>query len=185
VTIVAIVTGLSGVGKSRLLNQVMGKLRGQLLLASDLIANELLRRGERSVSHDKLREFDIAENQKMLVEGFDRRADRGADLIVLDAHVVIDTPLGLEPIPIEVFSNIEPSLIVFVEDDPEHILKHRTDDKTRRRPYRDASTLREQQTAAKSVAAGIAEALGIHFHVVRSGDAAALECALRTPDCAP
>ncbi|MEQ8396443.1 AAA family ATPase [Thalassobaculum sp.] len=179
--IVAIVTGISGVGKSRLLAKVMRKSQGQLLVASDLIADELSMRGERAVSRDKLRELDITKNQRMFAAGFARRADRTTDLIVLDAHVVIDTPRGLEPMSADVFLNIGANLIVFVEDEPERILKHRIKDKTRQRPVRDLDTLREQQTLAKSVAAGIAKNLEIDFHVISSGDVAALKDVLRTP----
>lgn len=168
--VVAVVTGLSGVGKTWLLKQVMDEMPGQLLSASRLISEEMDRQGIEPIGHDELRELDIDANQKALVEGFRRSIDRDTQLIVLDAHIVIDTPKGLIFISSDVFAEIDPSLFIFVEDDPARIVKHRTDDGSRKRPYRDASTLSQQQKLAKCAASQIAAELGARFQAICAGD---------------
>lgn len=177
--VVAIVTGISGVGKSRLLKDVMRQMPGQLLVASDIIADEMALQGIGSVSHDKLRELNIEKNQDLLTSGFSRKADLLADLIVLDSHVVIDTPRGLIPISPDVFSKIGANRIIFIEDLPERIFLHRAKDNSRVRPFRNIEALREQQAVAKSQAHNLARTLRADFFCINSEDNGALQHALR------
>lgn len=177
---VAIVTGISGVGKSWLLARVMSKQSGQLLSASSLISDELERRVDRNNHQDRLRERDIDDNQELLISGFMNVVDCTQELIVLDAHVVIDTPTGLQTVGAEIFSSLNSSLIVFVEGDPEQILQQRDKDNKRIRPQRDIETLRSQQTRAKLAASQIAEKLQIPLHIILSGDTASLQNTLES-----
>lgn len=168
--VIAIVTGVSGVGKSWLLQRVVADVPAQVLSAGRLIAEEMSQQAVESDSYDELRAGDIGENQKALVAGFRRKLDQDKPIVLLDAHVVIDTPTGLEIIPSAVFADIDPSMFVFIEDDPVQILRHRSADPSRRRPQRDLATLTEQQAKAKSVAKNIASALAIPCHILMAGN---------------
>lgn len=177
--LVAIVTGLSGVGKTWLLKLIMDEVPGQFLSASHLISEEMNRQGIELAGHDQLRKMDIEANQNALAEGFRRSIDHDACLIVLDAHVAIDTPKGLTFIPSEIFAGINPSLFIFIEDDPAEIFRHRASDKSRKRPFRNVNTLSQQQTLTKDAASQIAAELGVPFHAIPAGDSRRLRDLLK------
>ena len=173
-------SGLSGVGKTWLLERVMKTVPGQLLSASSLIKQELNRLYPERVYHDDLRKLDIAANQRALIVGFNRNADPDVDLVVVDAHVVIDTPKGLEFIPRDVFDGLTPSLFIFVEGSPETISRNRLQDISRNRPFRDANALALQQSQALSAARQIATDLSVPFHTIQAGDMEGLTALLMT-----
>lgn len=115
---IVVVAGISGVGKSWMLDQAFGSANVQILSASELISAEIGRNADFiSVAHDQLRERDIDANQRALSDGFARSIDLTASAVALDAHVAIDTPKGLTFIPAEVFERIGPDLMVFVSGD--------------------------------------------------------------------
>jgi adenylate kinase len=168
--VLAIISGLSGVGKTWLLQRAMKTVPGQLLSASRLIEQELNRVYPEPVEHDDLRKLDIAANQEALVAGFVRTVDPDVDIVVLDAHVAIDTPRGLEFVPKEVFARLTPSLLIFIEDHPEAILRHRSQDRARNRPFRDVEALALQQSQALAAARQVAKDLMVPFYTIQAGD---------------
>lgn len=173
---VVVVTGISGVGKSWMLKRAFGSANVQVLSASDLISEEIKKKAEiEPVPKDQLRERDISANQRSLSDGFARSIDPTASVVLLDAHVVIDTPSGLTLIPSEVFKLIGPDLIVFVSGDAEKISVQRSNDLTRRRPRRSPTELSLQQTIAHDRAAELAQHLGVSFATVKAGDIGALK----------
>lgn len=178
--VVAIISGLSGVGKTWLLQRAMRTTAGQLLSASRLIRQELNRLYLEPIEHDDLRKLDITANQKALVAGFAQTVDPDVDLVVLDAHVVIDTPKGLEFVPREVFAALTPSLFIFIEDSPEVILKNRSQDKTRKRPFRDVEALALLQSQALAATRQIATDLRVPFYTIPAGDVEGLTALLMT-----
>jgi adenylate kinase len=176
--VVAIVTGLSGVGKTWLLQHVMKMVPGKLLSASRLIEQELNRSRSEPVRHDDLRTLDITTNQEALVMGFARAAEHVDGLVVLDAHVVIDTPNGLEFVPYYVFSKLTPSLFIFINDNPQAILQRRLRDGARSRPFRDVEDLARQQSQALAAAGQIAADLSLPFYITPAGDVEGLTALL-------
>ena len=168
--VIAVVMGLSGVGKSWLLQRVSDRVQMQVLSAGNLIAEQIAGDRKDQVVYDELRARDVKSNQRALKAGFEKRLDSEAQVVVLDAHVMIDTPEGLEIIPSDVFRGIGASLIVFLEDDPSRILHHRSQDVSRKRPRRDLDTLRIQQEVAREAAQAVASNLGVRCHILRAGD---------------
>ena len=167
---VGIVVGISGVGKTQLLEKIRVALPMQVLSASSLIRCSLAQTDEQFASQDDLRTRDIDENQAALLEAFKRRVDPNKTLIILDAHVTIDTPEGLSHISSNIFREIDPDFIVFVEDDPRRIHRNRECDTSRSRPERSVDFLANQQEIAISAARNIAEDLSIPIHFVNGGD---------------
>lgn len=168
--VIAVVTGLSGVGKSWLLKNAQKREPMQVLSAGNLIAEQLKGGQPKSVAYDGLREQNIEANQRALELGFTQHLDPKSELVILDAHVVIDTPNGLNVIKTGVFSNIGASLVIFIEEEPSRILQYRSQDMSRKRPRRDQHTLTAQQKVAKERAQMIALELGVPWHVLRAGD---------------
>ena len=102
---IVVVAGVSGVGKTWMLNCAMEGVEGQVLSASTLIVNELNRSSHwKTVEQDQLGELDINANQRALSLGFKRSIDPKASMIILDAHVVIDTIDGMTYISHEVLN---------------------------------------------------------------------------------
>lgn len=180
--VIAIVTGLSGVGKSWLLKNAQKLEPMQVLSAGSLIAEQLNADQPQSVEYDGLREQDIEANQRALGRGFLQHLDPRSQLVILDAHVVIDTPDQLEYIKTVVFSEIGVSLIIFLEDDPSRIVQNRLQDTLRKRPLRDKNSIKAQQDIAKERAQMIAAELGVPWHILRAGDLEGLLDILLTRD---
>lgn len=180
---VVIVTGVSGVGKSSLLNKVAKRVPIQVLSAGRLILDEINRRQNRTVSYDDLRTLDIAANQEALGAAFERVQDPNSDMTVLDAHVVVDTPNGVIPIDAAVFQKVRAALMVFLEIEPEKLFKNRQSDLLRNRPLRDIKTLGRQQIEAKASAKAIADKLGIPFIALQSASPDDLIKVLTPKEC--
>ncbi|WP_133675856.1 ATP-binding protein [Aquamicrobium defluvii] len=162
--VVALV-GLSGVGKSTLLEDARRRLVFEHLRASDLIKEERKQRQGKPAAHDLLREGNIDDNQALLVSGFKRHAPEKG-LIVLDGHTIIDTPNGLVEILPSVFSAIDVSRFVVLVDDVEKIAIRRASDNRRSRPSRSPEELAEHQEQSVLAAYRAALALRVPLFIV-------------------
>jgi adenylate kinase len=157
--------GLSGVGKSTLLTRLKSVVQMQILQASALIKEARTSTEGGALTLDKLRAANLDENQRLLIQGFARRVDPAAHLVLLDCHTVIETPGELIRIDPHVFAAMEVTAMVFLEDEPEAIVRRRKNDATRQRPAATAQELGLVQTEAMRHARAIVEALSIPLYV--------------------
>lgn len=131
----------------------------QILSASTLIRDSLTKTEEQLTSQDHLRARNIDDNQAALLEAFNRHIDPDKTLVILDAHVVIDTPHGLVHIGSDLFREMDPDFMVFVKDEPRKIHRNRERDVSRTRPERSVDSLAKHQeiaiAAARDIAVGI------------------------------
>ncbi len=137
----------------------------QILQAGALIKEARAWKDGQNLTLDALREVDLDENQSLLAQGFARRIDRAASLIVLDCHTVIETTGGLVRIDPRVFVPMNVRAMVFLEDEPEEIAQRRRNDATRQRP--STQDLRSVQAEARRQACTITAALNIPLFVHR------------------
>lgn len=140
--------GISGVGKSTLLNSLTECLEFQHLQASQLIKTSKEKLTNEQFETDELRTVDIQDNQTLLVEGFNNARDAQASLVVIDGHTLIDAPSGLVVISPTVFQGMGVTSFIFLSDNPNNIFERRKMDKSRNRPFRTPEQLEEQQEVA-------------------------------------
>jgi adenylate kinase len=126
-------------------------------------------RRNKPIDHDLLRSENIDENQALLISGFLRHAPKEG-LIILDGHVIIDTPSGLIEISPSVFLAIGVSRFLVLIDRIENIVSRRSLDAQRKRPKRTAAELAEQQEKSVLAAYRAALTLGIPLHILPLSD---------------
>jgi len=164
--------GLSGVGKSRLISSIQDDIEFQTLSASNLIKAEK----EVGTDHDDLKNHDIKDNQRLLIDGFKRaKANNNQDITVLDGHTIIETPNGLIEISSDVFKEIGIKHFIFLVEDPEIILERRAKDSSRKRSVASLAELVEYQRRALEITTKIALELRVPVTVITSDNVLTLE----------
>jgi adenylate kinase len=176
---VVAVLGISGVGKTTMVSTFTRhhpwahSVRASALLneAVEITDTEALRTASASVIHA---------NQDRLTSAFSELRRRHPDRhIIFDGHSLIDNDKGLVIVPPATFVKLAPNLIVFLEEDANTILARRLADVDRVRPRRSAEEIAAHQYAAKEVALEYGATLTIPCLIIRSGDSATFEAALK------
>lgn len=162
------VVGISGVGKSTFLFELQKTVRFQLLTASSLIKDQKRAIEQGSLTSEELRLANIGDNQLLLVDGFHRKRDIGAEIVVLDGHTVVDTPNGLIEISSDIFNKIGIETFIFLMERPELIADRRAGDSDRTRPNLSVEKLQQHQNLALTVAARAALTMRVPLIVITS-----------------
>lgn len=157
--------GLSGVGKSTMLRQLLNHIDFQHLQASEIIKTAKSQKTRVDTS-DQLRFRNIDENQAILINEFWDRVDRQKKFVVLDGHSIIDTPDGIKEIDPRVFEELSLSHVIFLADNPSAIYLRRGNDITRNRPPREERELGYQQNIALISAWKISIHVGVPLSIV-------------------
>jgi len=164
-------TGISGVGKTSFLSKLAALMTFQHITGGSLIAAA---RAVTSDRRDTMRYANLDENQRLLVEGFSLVRDPGAELIIMDGHVVIDSGEGLIKISSDVFKALDVKAMLHLEADPPRLAQNRSRDTSRSRPRYDSEILKMHQDMSRRHARSIAESLRIDFHIVEHDDVSTL-----------
>jgi adenylate kinase len=143
--VVIVVCGISGVGKTwRVADALRSLPHAVTWTASEIIGTE--RQNQDTEYLRSLPTDEINRSQEMLVAGFGRRlAAQDCDLVLLDAHSVIDSAAGLHDIPVDVFRRLTPRGFVHLSDFVESIHQRRRNDHKKQRPDRTLSELEVHQ----------------------------------------
>lgn len=144
------VFGLSGVGKSTLINQVINTKPS---LAVSANAGALIQQGRSdAIEKEALRKLpfdEISRNQLFLIKELQRfSAKVNQPAILLDGHCIIDNDHELVPIPSNIIARLELSAIVFVWETAGTIVRRRSDDPSRKRPLLSAHEIARHQKFA-------------------------------------
>ena len=170
--------GLSGSGKTTLIESVASRYSYIHLSASDLIKKQKEESGKTATS-EQLRKSDIDDNQLQFVKAFEAQAGKSSDPILLDCHTLIDTPTGVQYVPISTFAAINITRMVFLSVEPGRLLERRLADTSRTRPQRSLIELSKQQESALLMATEISINLNIPFDSVEHEPQNELELILR------
>jgi adenylate kinase len=179
--IVIAICGLSGVGKTYLINRFLSANAH----ATRLSAGAVIAEARNTTDPEFLRQLPVDEldlSQELLIAGLPRAIkDANSSLLLLDAHTVIDNGSDdMYVVANEVFTALRPDGIIHVEADPAAIARQREADRERARPHRTAEILSQQQTLSARRAQEIADALGVWFKRVESGDFHTFEESLKS-----
>lgn len=155
------ITGISGVGKTTFLKALSLHIKFQHLTASDIIKDQKQHVSSMCVSSEELRLANIDDNQKLLINGFNRLKDPNVRLVIVDGHTIIDTPNGLVTVERAVFEGLEIDQFIFLKEKPEIIFERRRKDLSRTRPQIEVHLIDEHQHKALAVAREYAETMGL------------------------
>lgn len=159
-----IIAGLSGVGKSYLMKQLLAVNPHCV----NFSAGTLLKRGMQAQDRDALRLLGadkVLANQQILAEELnkERKQLNNTHTILLDAHMLIDGDEEEIELPLEVFERFKPACFAILTEDVDTLAKRREADATRSRPVRDVVTLKKQQERSIALARQYAEVMGVPF----------------------
>lgn len=168
---IVVIAGLSGVGKSYLIDQLKYGANNFVSFS----AGTLIKKQRSGMSRDELRLLDeegIIQNQYLLIKQLLEEIEdvEKGKTILFDAHMLIDTDDGIIEIPLEVFSKINPSQFIFLHAEPEVILERRSKDISRSRPKRTQKELRSQQDRALSLAIDYSSRLNVPILAAASSE---------------
>lgn len=153
------VLGISGVGKTSLLNGLQKQISFIHLQASELVKEEIALTNKIKLTPEQLRTMSIIDNQTLLLNSFKKRTLALDGLVILDGHSVVDTPNGLVEIPTSVFAEMNINRLIVLHDLPSEIANRRRADQHRKRPTRTADELAYQQSQSLIAASKVALAL--------------------------
>ena len=160
------VAGVSGVGKTTFVRSLSGIVDFQHLTASEIIKDQKRYFGAQAVSSEELRNADIGDNQRMLIDGFHRLKSPSKKLIIIDGHTIIESPAGLVEIEVPVFMGLGVDQFIFLMEQPQEIMKRRQQDLRRTRPAIEVSKIEELQKKSREVTEKISKKLGVPTSVV-------------------
>lgn len=174
-----LVFGISGVGKTRLIQRA----KEQLMPALTWRASEMIGEARQISNSEDLRRLPVNElqaSQELIVTGFTARRRANPDeLVILDAHSVIDADSGLLEIEIDVVARLYPAGLIHVADTAAHIQQRRDADLAHPRPARNVVQLDYYQKRSLDMCRRYSEALLVPLVEVISGDEQAFVRAVR------
>ena len=165
--------GISGVGKSSLIQRVMDQLPYESLhLQAGTLIKEAI---PEQVTSDSLRtaaSSEIQANQEILIEGYQNKLEskKHVPVVIFDGHSIIDNDREIIEIPPSVIQRLNLHCLAFVKEDPENICHHRILDTSRNRPSRSINKLRDVQEQALAVCQRYCQELNLPLHVISSSD---------------
>ncbi len=163
-----LVTGISGVGKTHLLEQFLRRHPSFVRLG----ASALLHRARHNI--DNLDTASAAENQRFLMQALTNAMHEARPRTLVDGHAVIETRNGVYEVPDMVVVSLRPQLIATVFDEDEASLENRRRQKGRQ----SFLPLSQLQTAEIERSRRWSKVLEVPFALVRSGAVEDFEYAL-------
>lgn len=159
---IAVVTGMPGVGKTTVLNKALEKLDSYEVVN---FGDEMLKHAvERNLvkNRDEIRKLSLELQKEIQRTAAKNIAERGKEKnIIVDTHCTIKTPRGYLPgLPKWVLEELQPEIIVIVDADAGEIASRRAGDETRERDAESIDEIKEQQMMNMCMAAGYAVLTG-------------------------
>ncbi|MFB6182737.1 MAG: adenylate kinase, partial [Candidatus Nanohaloarchaea archaeon] len=177
---VNIITGLSGVGKSTVLEEA-------LKLADE--EYKLINYGDRMLqtakdegivnSRDELKDLGAAKQKEVQKKAAKSIvADSEESNVIVDTHAAIKTPQGYLPgLPRWTIENLDPEKIIMIDASAEEIYSRSTSDTDRDREHNSPEEIAEYKEIAKKMAAAGSVLTGAYFQIIENPDKGAEQAA--------
>lgn len=172
---IVIVGGVPGVGKTTVINHALyfAKAEGLevVILVYGSVMMEIAKRDYNVQDRDELRNLSPEIQKEIQKRAAMRIAERARGKIaIVDTHYTIKTSAGsfLQGIPQWVSDELNPSLLVIIETDPDEIIQRRSVDESRHRDLDTTSVLFEHQLINKTVASSICQKTGALLAVIKN-----------------
>ena len=165
---VYVVAGLSGVGKSSVVNYALSKVKEvKRVNFGDAILEEALKQNLVK-NRDALRFLEPEVQRELQVRAAKKIGEMKGKIIV-DTHLTIPTPDGYVPgMPLDTLVELKPKRIVILEADPGDILKRRILDKGRSRVDETLEQIEEHFDFDHAAAISMAIQVGSPVKIIRN-----------------
>ena len=165
---VFLVAGLSGVGKSSVVNSALAKVKDVVRVNfGDAILREAL--DEKLVKNRAELRWLEPEVQRRLQAKAAAKIGQMEGKVVVDTHLTIPTPDGYVPgIPVEILVSLDPKRIVILEADPGDILKRRILDRGRSRVDESLEEIEEHFDFDRAAAISMSIHVGSPVKIIRN-----------------
>lgn len=180
---VIIVTGIAGVGKTTVLNELRnlaGEAKVRLNVVNfGTVMNEILRDLGKELHRDDMRRQDIDLQRKVQDLAASEIVNRAQEhLVVVDTHMFIRTATGLwAGLPNHVLQRLSPSLLILVETSPAEILGRRRSDRSRERDQITEEEVAFDIAWSRSTASACALVTGCPVRIIRNDPGMARQAA--------
>ncbi|MBW6451326.1 MAG: adenylate kinase [DPANN group archaeon] len=153
---IIIVTGIPGVGKSRVINDAMNLTKNKYIIKTFGTEMFNIAKKESLVkTRDDMRKLNN-ETQKTIQVLAAKNISKASEIsnIILDTHSTIETPNGYLPgLPIDILTHLIPKTIVIIESDEKDIIKRRQNDSNRKRDNDSIIAIKRHQELNRSFCA--------------------------------
>ncbi len=169
-----VVTGIPGVGKTTVLNELMDLAKQSkynlTVLNFGTIMNEIMRDLGKYLHRDEMRQQTIDMQRKVQELAASEIANRAVQsTAIIDTHMFVRTSSGLwAGLPQAILEKLTPQLLVLIEADPEEIASRRRSATDRRRGRTLTEEIAFDLEWARATAAASAVSTGAPVKVIRN-----------------
>ncbi len=161
-----LVVGISGVGKSTVINRAMPQLNLKVVNWGDIML-EIAKKEYNISSRDKMKFLSQEDTRKLQMKTVEMIKAINGDVLV-DTHLAIESPTGfLQGIPSWVARELKPVKLILIEAPPEDISKRRKKDTSKRQRFAESvDDISRHLDMDRGIAAAISYDLGIPIKIV-------------------
>ncbi len=175
----SILTGLSGVGKSTVLEEavLLSSKEYEVINYGDKMF-EISKERELVDTRDEMKEIDTKTYKEIQAEAAERifKLSKNKD-VILDTHATIKTPHGYIPgLPKWSIEQLNPDKIIMLQASAEEIFE-RTNDDDRNREHKSVEGVQQYLNIEREMAAADAVLTGAYFQIIDNPDGAAEKAA--------
>ena len=169
-----IITGTPGVGKTSVLNKLAKEAEKEKIALKIVnfgtTMNKILNSSGKNIHRDELRKQNYGKQKEVQLEAAKQISEmKNNQVLVVDTHMFIRTTVGALPgLPEYVIKELDPSLLVLLEANPENIKKRREKDQTRKRDAQTGQNVEFDLEWGRKTAAACAIITGAPVSIVKN-----------------
>ena len=169
-----IITGTPGVGKTSVLNKLAKEAEKEKIALRIVnfgtTMNNLLESSGKNVHRDELRKHNFEKQKEIQLEAAKLISQmKNHYVLVVDTHMFIRTSVGAFPgLPEYVIKELDPSMLVLIEANPEDITKRREKDQTRKRDNQTFQDVESDLEWCRKTAAACAIITGAPVSIINN-----------------